>query len=121
MLTPEDAYKIWANKNKFQTTTTLIYSIIWFILIFLICCSAHWTESTDANPFFINFNQIIWLGLWARCANYYYTQDQVAHDENANGYRCFNLDASIQILPAYILISRIFVVVVGGLYKKSLV
>ena len=53
-----------------------VYNFVYFVAMIVICADAHWARGTKANPLYINFNQMPYIGLWYRCIVFYAGQDQ---------------------------------------------
>lgn len=92
------------NPNSYIHHTVLaIYNFVYFVAMIVICADAHWARGTKANPLYINFNQMPYIGLWQRCIVFYGGQDQSG---SSGRYQCTPMDPSVQVLPGYLIYTR---------------
>ena len=116
----ENTYKYWAQKNIVPFSLIAAFILAYFTIIIVIMADAHWACATKANPMYINFNQLTWMGLWYRCINFYQVQDQSASGTGSQTWNCLPMDPTIQILPALYIYSRIIMCIAIMLSFSSL-
>lgn len=105
----ENTYNFWAKRNIIPFSFFIVWNVIWLTILIVIMCDAHWACATKANPIYINFNQLTWIGLWYRCNNYYGQQDSTGGSVT---YYCNPMDPTIQILPPLYIYCRMVMVFV---------
>lgn len=85
---------------SFYMTSTITWTLTYFVIMTTICCDAHWTEVTRANPLYTVYQERASFGLWYRCLKY-----------GNGGYECILMMPTIQILPGYLILNRVCVVI----------
>merc|ERR1712226_1068286 len=60
------------------------------------------------NPLYINFNQMPYIGLWYRCIVFYAAQDQSG---SSGRWQCTPMDPTVQVLPGYLIYTRMAIIV----------
>lgn len=96
-----------SNNSSVPHSVCLLHNITHFILLLVICCDPHWAVGTKANPLYITFNQMPYIGLWYRCVNIFSTQGQTGPAGNGD---CVAMDPSVQVLPFYLIYTRACVI-----------
>ena len=103
-----NTYDFWKKRNVVMFTFILIFQLIYFTVLLVVTADAHWSVATKANPIYINFNQLTYIGIWARCNVYYTTQDGSGAGVR---WQCNSMNPTIQVLPAYLIYTRIMIMI----------
>ena len=103
----EKTYSFWAQRNIVPFSIISAFLVAYFVILIVVMADAHWACATKANPTYINFNMITWMGLWYRCINYFNNQDQSGNQQTSQTWQCIAIDPTIQILPPIYIYSRI--------------